>query len=107
MTEALFVMLNNYFHDLAVAFLFASSLMAHLVVLRSGRGRRRRRSREILQQRVAWGADLGHSWRRRSVVVLQGVRVAAESRNGCRCPHSAVKHVLLVGLTDWGLWGLW
>lgn len=32
MTEALLVMLNNYFHDLAVAFLFASSLMAHLVL---------------------------------------------------------------------------
>ena len=30
MTEAIVVMLNNYFHDLAVAFLVASSLMAQV-----------------------------------------------------------------------------
>ena len=32
MIEALLVMMNNYFHDLAVAFLFASCLLAHVVV---------------------------------------------------------------------------
>ena len=32
MTEALIVMMNNYFHDLAVAFLWASSLLARAVV---------------------------------------------------------------------------
>ena len=32
MIEALAVMLNNYFHDLAVAFLFASSMLAWVVL---------------------------------------------------------------------------
>ena len=32
MAQAVFVMMNNYFHDLAVAFLFASSILAHVVL---------------------------------------------------------------------------
>ena len=54
MVEAVLVMLNNYFHDLAVAFLFASTLLAH-VVLRYWPGRPSQDVAKVLT-RVAWGS---------------------------------------------------
>jgi len=104
MVEALLVMLNNYFHDLAVAFLFASTLMAHLV-LRYWPGRPSEELARILT-RVAWGSL---AW-----VLLGGVvRVIFYreyewlTRAGtAQIPALMVKHVLLVVLTVWGLIGV-
>jgi len=104
MTEALFVMLNNYFHDLAVAFLFASSLMAHLVV----RELQNRPSTRLVRalRRVAWGSL---AW-----VMLGGiVRVIfyreyewLPKAGTAQIPALMVKHVVMVALTLWGLIGV-
>ena len=104
MIEALFVMLNNYFHDLAVAFLFASSLMAHLVV----RELQDLPSMHLVRtlRRVAWGSL---AW-----VILGGVvRVIFYKeyewlpRAGtAQVPVLIVKHVVMIGLTVWGLIGV-
>ena len=104
MIEALVVMLNNYFHDLAVAFLFASSLMAHLV-LRHWPGKPSPRLVQVLQ-RVAWGSL---AW------VMIGGAVRAwfyqeyewlPKAGTAQVPALAIKHVLLVALTVWGLVGV-
>ena len=104
LTEAIVVMLNNYFHDLAVAFLFASSLMAHLV-LRHWPGPP---STELARslQRIAWGSLI---W-----VLLGGVVRAWFYREyewlpragTAQIPALAVKHVFLFGITVWGLIGV-
>jgi len=104
MVEALVVMLNNYFHDLAVAFLFASTLMAHLVV-RYWPGRPSERLARILM-RVAWGSLI---W-----VLLGGVvRVIfykeyewLPKAGTAQVPALMVKHVIMVGLTAYGLLGV-
>lgn len=104
MFEAILVMLNNYFHDLAVAFLWASSLLAHVVV-RLWPGRPSRRVARLLE-RVAWGSL---AW-----VILGGAVRAWFYREyewlpkagTAQIPALAVKHVLLVGLTVWGLVGV-
>jgi hypothetical protein len=102
--EALAVMLNNYFHDLAVAFLFASSLMAHLV-LRHWPGQPSRELAAILA-RVAWGSL---AW------VLVGGAIRAwfyqeyewlPKAGTAQIPALAVKHVVLFALTIWGLIGV-
>jgi hypothetical protein len=103
-TEALLVMMNNYFHDLAVAFLFASSVMAW-VVIRHWPGRP---SEEVVRllRRVAWGSL---AW-----VLLGGVvRVWfyreyewLPKAGTAQVPALMVKHVLLVALTIWGLVGV-
>jgi len=104
MTEAILVMLNNYFHDLAVAFLWASSLMAHLV-LRYWPGRPSEELAKILD-RIAWGSL---AW----VLIGGAIRawfyqeyewLPAAGRG--QVVALAVKHVLLVGLTVWGLVGV-
>jgi hypothetical protein len=101
MTEALVAMLNSYFHDLAVAFLWASSLMAHLV-LRSWPGTPPPRLTRSLS-RMAWGSL---AW------VLIGGAVRAwffreyewlPKAGTAQIPVLIVKHVLLVALTLWGL----
>jgi hypothetical protein len=104
MVEALVVMLNNYFHDLAVAFLFASTLMAHLVV-RHWPGQPSERLARILM-RVAWGSLV---W-----VLLGGVvRVIfyeeyewLPKAGTAQIPALMAKHVLMVSLTIWGLIGV-
>ena len=104
MIEALVVMLNNYFHDLAVAFLFASSLMAHLT-LRHWPGAP---SPQLVWslRRIAW-ASL--AW------VLVGGAIRAwfyeeyewlPKAGTAQVPALMVKHVLLVTLTVWGLVGV-
>jgi hypothetical protein len=104
MVEALLVMMNNYFHDLAVAFLFASSILAH-VVLRHWPGRPSAAISRILR-RIAWGSLI---W-----VLLGGVvRVWFYQeyewlpRAGtAQIPALAAKHVLMFALTAWGLVGV-
>jgi len=104
MTEAILVMLNNYFHDLAVAFLFASSLMAHLVV-RYWPGPLSPRLARILM-RVAWGSLI---W-----VLLGGVvRVIfyyeyewLPKAGTAQIPALMAKHVVMVSLTIWGMIGV-
>ena len=104
MVEALVVMLNNYFHDLAVAFLFASTLMAHLVV-RNWPGRTPERLARSLM-RVAWGSLI---W-----VMLGGVvRVIfykeyewLPKAGTAQVPALMAKHILMVSLTSWGLIGM-
>lgn len=104
MAEAILVMLNNYFHDLSVAFLWASSLLAHVVV-RHWPGRPSERVARLLE-RVAWGSL---AW-----VILGGAVRAWFYREyewlpkagTAQIPALAVKHVLLVGLTAWGLVGV-
>ena len=104
MIEALVVMLNNYFHDLAVAFLFASSLMAHLV-LRHWPGAPDPALARTLR-RVAW---VSLAW------VMLGGAVRAwfyeeyewlPKAGTAQVPALAVKHVLLFALTIWGLVGV-
>jgi len=104
MTEAILVMLNNYFHDLSVAFLWASSLLAHVVV-RHWPGRPSERVARLLE-RVAWGSL---AW------VMVGGAVRAwfyreyewlPKAGTAQIPALAAKHVLLVGLTVWGLVGV-
>jgi hypothetical protein len=104
MAEALVVMLNNYFHDLAVAFLFASTILAH-VVLRYWPGHPSEELARVLS-RIAWGSL---AW-----VLLGGVvRVIfykeyewLPKAGTAQVPALMVKHVLLVGLTVWGLIGV-
>jgi len=104
MIEALAVMLNNYFHDLAVAFLFASSVMAHLV-LRQWPGQPTAEVVRLLR-RVAW---ISLAW-----VVLGGAVRAWFYREyewlpragTAQVPALMVKHVLMFGLTVWGLIGV-
>ena len=104
MIEALVVMMNNYFHDLAVAFLFASSMMAHLVV-RHWPGRPPLGLVSTLR-RVAWGSLL---W------VLAGGAVRAwfykdyewlPMAGTAQVPALVAKHILLVTVTVWGLVGV-
>ena len=104
MIEALAVMMNNYFHDLAVAFLFASTLLAH-VTLRHWPQRPPVELGRLLQ-RVAWGSL---AW----VIVGGWVRAwffreyEWEPRAGtAQVPALVVKHALLFGLTVWGLIGV-
>jgi hypothetical protein len=104
MLEALVVMLNNYFHDLAVAFLFASSLMAHLV-LRYTQGAPSPRLVAALR-RVAWGSLV---W----VLVGGIVRMIfyqdyewLPKAGTAQVPALIVKHVIMFGLTIWGLIGV-
>ena len=104
MIEAVLVMLNNYFHDLAVAFLFASSLMAHLVV-REWPGTPPPRLVRTLR-RVAWTSLL---W-----VLLGGVvRVIfykeyewLPKAGTAQVPALMLKHVVLITVTVWGLIGV-
>lgn len=104
MIEAVLVMMNNYFHDLAVAFLWASSLMAHLV-LRHWPGRPSEQLAGTLM-RVAWGSL---AW------VLIGGAIRAwfymeyewlPKAGTAQIPALGIKHVLLFGLTIWGLAGV-
>lgn len=104
MTEAILIMLNNYFHDLAVAFMWASSLMAHLV-LSYWPGKPSQELATILS-RVAWGSLI---W------VLIGGAIRAyfymdyewlPKAGTAQIPALAVKHVLLFALTLWGLVGV-
>lgn len=104
MAEAIAVMLNNYFHDLAVAFLFASTLVAHRV-LRLGPGRPGAELTRWLE-RVAWGSL---AW------VIAGGAVRAwfyreyewlPSAGRAQVPALLAKHVLLVAITVWGLAGI-
>ena len=104
MLEALVVMLNNYFHDLAVAFVFAASLMAHLV-LRYWEGKPPPKLVQTLT-RVAWGAL---AW----VIVAGAIRSYFfreyewfPKAGTAQQPVLMVKHVLLVALTIWGLVGV-
>jgi len=102
--KAIIVMLNNYFHDLAVAFLFASTLMAHVVV-RLWPEPPSQRLGTILR-RVAWGSLV---W-----VVLGGAVRAwfykeyewLPRAGTAQVPALAVKHVFMFGLTIWGLAGV-
>ena len=103
MIEALLVMMNNYFHDLAVAFLFASCLMAHVTL------RRWPEAPEpfvTVLRRVAWGSL---AW----VIVGGAVRAFfyqeyewLPKAGTAQVPALAVKHVFLVALTVWGLIGV-
>jgi hypothetical protein len=102
--EAVAVMLNNYFHDLAVAFLFASSLMSHLV-LRHWPGPPSASLVRTLR-RVAWGSL---AW----VVVGGAVRgwyyteyEWLPKAGTVQIPALALKHILLFGVTFWGLVGV-
>lgn len=104
MIEALAIMINNYFHDLAVAFLFASSLMAH-VTLRYWPGMPPPQLARTLR-RVAWGSL---AW------VLIGGAIRAwfykeyewlPKAGTAQVPALAVKHIFLVALTLWGLMGV-
>lgn len=101
MIEALIVMMNNYFHDLAVAFLFASAVMAR-AVLRYWPGPPSEGVVRFLG-RVGWGSL---AW------VLVGGAVRAwfykeyewlPKAGTAQVPALMVKHVLLVALTVWGL----
>jgi hypothetical protein len=104
MIEAVLVMLNNYFHDLAVAFLWASSLLAWVVV---GHWPGHPSERVVrLLGRVAWGSL---AW------VLIGGAIRAyfyreyewlPKAGTAQVPALALKHVLLFGLTAWGLVGV-
>ena len=104
MIEALVVMLNNFFHDLAVAFVFAASLMAHLMV-RHWPGVPSPRVVKVLL-RVAWG---GFAW------ILIGGWIRAyfyeeyewmPKAGTAQVPALIVKHILLVAVTVWGLVGV-
>ena len=104
MTEAILVMLNNYFHDLAVAFLWASSLLANVVV-NHWPGKPSQEVAKILT-RVAWGSL---AW------VLVGGAIRAyfymdyewlPAAGRAQIPALGVKHVLLFGLTAWGFIGI-
>ena len=104
MTEAVLVMLNNYFHDLSVAFLWASSLMAHLV-LRHWPGKPPQEVAKILT-RIAWGSlawvMIGGAIRAYYYMDYEWLPKAGTAQ----IPALAVKHVLLFGLTAWGLVGV-
>lgn len=104
MTEAILVMMNNYFHDLGVAFLFASSWLAWVVV-RHWPGPPSPRVARLLT-RVAWGSFV---W------VLVGGAVRAwyyqeyewlPKAGTAQIPALGVKHALLGTLTVLGLVGV-
>ena len=104
MIEALLVMMNNYFHDLAVAFLFASCLLSHVVV-GHWPGKVPDRVAAILLK-TAWGSL---AW------VLAGgvVRVIfykeyewLPKAGTAQIPALGVKHMVLFALTVWGLYGV-
>jgi hypothetical protein len=104
MIEAIAVMMNNYFHDLAVAFLFASCVLAR-VALDHWPGPPSPRGIEILR-RVAWGSL---AW------VMVGGAVRAwfymdyewlPKAGTAQLPALAIKHIVLVSLTIWGLVGV-
>ena len=101
MTEAIFVMMNNYFHDLAVAFMWASSLMAHLV-LRHWPGRPSEQLSRTLM-RIAWGSlawvSVGGAIRGWFYMDYEWLPAAGRDQ----IPALGVKHVLLFALTAWGL----
>jgi hypothetical protein len=104
MIEALAVMMNSYFHDLAVAFLFASCLMAR-ITLRHWPGSPPPALVSLLQ-RVAWGSL---AW----VIVGGAVRAWffreyewLPRAGSAQVPALVVKHVFLVALTVWGLAGV-
>ena len=104
MSEAIAVMMNNYLHDLAVAFLFASTLMAR-VTLSNWPERPPRRLATMLR-RVAW-------WSLAWVIAGGAVRAwfYAEyewlpKAGTAQVPALVVKHALLVGVTVWGLVGM-
>ena len=104
MIEAVVVMLNNYFHDLAVAFLFASTILAH-VVLRYWPGRPSEQLATVLS-RIAWGSL---AW-----VLLGGVVRVIFYKEYEWLPKAGTaqvsalmaKHVVMVTLTVWGLIGV-
>ena len=104
MIEALLVMLNNYFHDLAVAFLFASTLLAHAVLKYwpppASPGL------VSLLRRVAWGSLV---W----VIIGGAVRgwfyqeyEWVPKAGTAQIPVLVAKHILLVSLSIWGLVGV-
>lgn len=104
MIEAVLVMMNNYFHDLAVAFLFASSWLSW-VVLRHWPGTPPPRVITILR-RTAWGSL---AW------VLLGGAVRAwfyqeyewlPKAGTAQIPALALKHVVLGTVTVLGLVGV-
>ena len=104
MIEAVLVMLNNYFHDLSVAFMWASSLMAHLV-LRHWPGTPSTELSETLM-RIAW-------WSLAWVIVGGAIRgwffmeyEWMPKAGTLQIPALGVKHLLLFGLTVWGLAGV-
>ena len=103
MIEALLVMMNNYFHDLAVGFLFASSVMAHAALRRWPEAPA---AFVALLRRVAWGSL---AW----VIVGGAVRAWfyreyewLPRAGTAQVPALMVKHVLMFGLTVWGLIGV-
>ena len=104
MIKAVLVIINNYFHDLAVAFLFASTLMAHLA-LRHWPGPPSDAFAASLRK-IAWGSL---AW-----VLLGGVvRVWffkdyewVPAAGNAIIPALMVKHIFLVTLTVWGLIGI-
>ncbi len=94
------VMLNNYFHDLAVAFLFASMLLGWLL------DRRGELSPALLKNLNRWSrASL--AW-----VLIGGVIRAVnyrqyewlEAAGRAQVPALVIKHFLLVGLVVVGLY---
>lgn len=101
MTEAVVAMLNAYFHDLAVAFLWASSLMAHLVIKHVPGKPPRPLVRAL--DKVAWGSL---AW------VMIGGAVRAwfyreyewlPKAGSAQVPVLVAKHVVLLALTLWGI----
>ena len=104
MIEALLVMMNNYFHDLAVAFLFASCLLSH-VVLGHWPGKVPDRVATILL-RVAWGSFI---WVMAGGVVRVWFYKEYEwlpKAGTAQIPALGVKHMVLFALTIWGLSGI-
>lgn len=101
MLEAVVIMLNNYFHDLMVAFLFSTCVLARLV-LREWPGKPSPRVVRILSG-VTW-TSLGwillggtiRLWFYREYEWLPRAGTA-------QIPALIVKHLLLIGLTIWGL----
>jgi hypothetical protein len=102
--KAVLVIINNYFHDLAVAFLFASTLMAHLA-LRHWPGPPSD-AFAVTLRKIAYGSL---AW-----VLLGGVvRVWffkeyewVPAAGNAIIPALMVKHIFLVTLTVWGLVGI-
>ena len=104
MIEALLVMMNNYFHDLAVAFLFASCLLSHVVV-RHWPGKVPDRVASILL-RTAWGSL---AWVLAGGVVRVWFYKEYEwtPRAGTAQVYAlGVKHIFMVALTIWGFIGV-
>ena len=104
MILAVFVMMNNYFHDLAVAFLFASTLLGHLCLREWPEGPPARLLQTL--NRVAIGSLV---W----VIIGGAIRgwffkeyEWVERAGAIQVPALGIKHVLLFALTGWGLWGL-